>query len=194
MEKNQTQDQEEEGCFFAVNEEYNIAYVEYGVKATSFLELLTGCRGYAMGNNQLHSVPDQPNIVTTTMPQFLARSWDRLYEFSMSMSFVPEPIAMLNSNEIATRECDTTPCHIQPATNITLDFEGPTTTIIEIPEVHLESEGNTILQLDGPASVEPEVHTREGCELVQLDEGTSNEEDVLTGETITETESNFFLI
>lgn len=66
----------------------------------------------------------------------------------------------------------------------------PTTTI-EVPEVNLESEGNTILQLEGPASVEPELHTQEGGELVQLDEGTGNEEDVLTGETITETETSF---
>lgn len=51
----------------------------------------------------------------------------------------------------------------------------PTTTI-EVPEVNLESEGNTILQLEGPASVEPEVHTQKGDELVQINEGTGNED------------------
>lgn len=114
LEKIQTQDQEEEGCSFAVNEEHNIAFMESEVKATSFLELLTGCRGYGMGNNQVQLVPDQSTTITTTMPQFL-ESWDRLYESSMSMSLVPESTTMLNSNEIATGECDTTPCSIQPA-------------------------------------------------------------------------------
>ncbi|OIT00848.1 hypothetical protein A4A49_21091 [Nicotiana attenuata] len=192
LEKNQTQDQEEEGCTFAVNEEHNITYVESEAKATSFLELLTGCRGYAMGNNLVQLVPDQSTTITTTMlPQFRAGSWNRLYEPLLSKSLVPESTTMLNSNEIATGECDTTPCSIQPATDVTLDFEGPTTTV-EVPEVYLESELNTILQLEGPDSVEPEVHTQEGGELVLLDEGTGNEEDVLTGETITETESSFF--